>query len=196
MKRPADLRVDKNALLLVAMLAITLTNSSLAVSQQPAKCAPLLSPPQIGPTVARVENRTKGSVFRRGDRISVTLILRAGSQGIYLPDFFGAFMQTCRHGFAATLLTGNGRPADPTPTGCGSAGPTPRTTYVELNAGETRTWSMQIPTSSIPPGHYCLYAEYLNSEISMNPSSDFPQDKAGSVVVGHIPAPAIPIEIR
>ncbi len=193
MKRLANHRAKQSTTILAVVIGCLLLSSYL-VGAQPASNCPVLGTPQLSKSLVSVENRTKGLVYRRGERISVELILRAGPRGALLPDFFGPFLQTCRHGFAAAILTLNGRSADPNPIGCASAGPTPPVTYVELQAGETRMWSIDLPTASISPGHYCLYAEYLNSE--PNASSGLPKEKADLIARGHIAATPRLIEIR
>jgi hypothetical protein len=192
-KQFANLRAHGIASFSAAVIGGLLVSSSLMFPQSASKC-PVIGTPQVSHELASVENLTKRSVYRRGERISVKLILRAGPRGALLPDFFGPFLQTCRHGFAAAILNLNGRSADPNPTACASAGPTPPVTHVELHAGETRTWSADLPTASIAPGHYCLYAEYLNSEAEA--SSGLPKEKAALIARGHIAATPIPIKIH
>lgn len=193
MKQFANPRANKIVSFSAAVLGGLLVSSSLMFSQPASKC-PVIGTPQVSHELVSVENRTTRSVYRRGERISVELVLQAGPHGALLPDFFGAFIKTCRHGFAAAVLTLNGGSADPHATGCGTAGPPPPITYAELHAGETRTWSTDLPTASIAPGHYCLYAEYLNSEEEA--SSGLPKEAAALIARGHIAATPIPIEIR
>ena len=57
-------------------------------------------------------------------------------RAVYLPDFFGAFQQTCSHGFATEVLTLQGRVANPNEHGCAFVGGTPRITYVKLKPEE------------------------------------------------------------
>lgn len=151
--------------------------------------------PQVSPVLVSLENRTTGSAYRKGKRIHVILTLRAGAKGVYLPDFFGAFQQTCSHGFATEVLTLRGRTADPNEPGCAYAGSTPRVTYLKLHPGETRTWSTDLQTGSIAPGRYCLYAEYLSSEQLIGTALGLPEDKA-LVARGRITATPMLIEIR
>jgi hypothetical protein len=165
-------------------------------SPRSSECTSPLTPPQVGASLGTVENRIQSRVFRRGENIPVLLTLRAGPRGVYLPDFFGAFLQTCRYGFSASLLTHEGIAADPKPIGCAVAGPPQPVKFVELKAGEYRTWSTELPTSSIPPGHYCLATEYLNSEISFDLYPNFPRDKVGLLARGHITATSAAVEIR
>ena len=57
----------------------------------------------------------------------------------------------------------------------------------------TRTWSADLPTGSIAPGHYCLYAEYLSSEQLVGWAVNLLD---ASMAKGQITAKPIPIEIR
>ena len=154
---------------------------------------PLLGTPQVSPVLVSLENRTAENSYRRGERIHVMLTLRAGAQGVYLPDFYGSFLQTCSHGFAAEILTLDGRGADPKISGCGHSGPSPKVTYKELRAGETRTWSTDLATKSIAPGRYCLYAEYLSFKDLSSAGLGLPEDQT-LVAAGRITA--TPLEIR
>jgi hypothetical protein len=165
-------------------------------SPRSSECTNPLSPPQVEASLARVENRIQSRVFRRGENIPVLLTLRAGPRGVYLPDFFGAFLQTCRYGFSASLLTRGGRAADPKPIGCAVGGPPQPIKFVELKAGEFRTWTAELPTSSIPAGHYCLATEYLNSEMSVDLYPNFPRDQTAFLARGHITATPTAVEIR
>jgi hypothetical protein len=193
-KRLAKNRQQKSAPALTALVGSLLLSSSPAVAQSATKCT-LLGTPQVSPVLVSLENRTTGSAYRKGERIHVILTLRAGAKGVYLPDFFGAFQQTCSHGFAIEVLTLRGRTADPNEPGCFYAGSTPRVTYLELNPGETRTWSTDLQTGSIAPGRYCLYAEYLSSEQLIGTALGLPEDKS-LVARGRITATPILIEIR
>jgi hypothetical protein len=65
---------------------------------------------------------------------------------------------------------------------------------VELNPGETRSWSTDLQTESIAPGRCRLYAEYLISEQLIDSALGLPKDKA-LVAKGRIAATPTPIEI-
>ncbi|HKF53838.1 MAG TPA: hypothetical protein VKJ45_00280 [Blastocatellia bacterium] len=172
-----------------AILPLTLT-----VAQSGSKCS-VHGTPQVDPTLVRLENETTGSVYKRGKPIHVTLTLRAGLEGVYLPDFFGPFQEMCSHGFASEVLTQQGRTANPNEQGCGYIGATPKITYVALRPGETRTWSTDLATASIAPGHYCLYAEYISPEELLSLATNLPSDRS-LVAKGRITAEPIAIEIR
>jgi hypothetical protein len=121
--------------------------------------------------------------------------LRAGSNGVYLPDFFGSFDSHCDYGFAATILTQRGASATKSGLGCGNAGHHPYVEFKKLNPGEVRTWTMDLPTKSIGHGHYFISAEYLSSDRDMDPTSVPLADRA-LVGTGHIIAPRVSIKIR
>jgi hypothetical protein len=193
-KRAVKNRPQKSALALTAIVGTLLLSSSPAVAQSAPKCT-LFGTPQVSPVLVSLENRTTGPAYQRGERIHVILTLRAGAKGVYLPDFFGPFQKTCSHGFDTEILTLHGRAADPNELGCAHAGPSPEVAYVELNPGETRTWSTDLETKSIAPGRYCLYAEYLSSEELIGTALDLPEDKV-LVARGRITATPTPIEIR
>jgi hypothetical protein len=179
---------------LALFMASTLRCNQLTIAQSGSKCT-VYGTPQVNPALVRLENETTGSVYKRGKPIHVTLTLRAGAEGVYLPDFFGSFQETCSHGFASEVLTRQGRTANPNEQGCIYAGPPPKITYIALRPGETRTWSTDLATASIAPGHYCLYAEYLSSEQLLSWATNLPNDRA-LVAKGRITAEPIPVEIR
>lgn len=163
-------------------------------AQSESKCT-VLGSPQVDPALVSLKMRSIRSVYKRGKPIHVTLILQAGAGGVYLPYFFGAFRETCSHGFASELLTPQGKTADPKEPGCAYAGPTPKITYVELRPGETRSWSTNLTTASTGPGQYCLYAEYLSSEELLSRATNLPKDRA-LIARGRVTAEPIPVEIR
>jgi hypothetical protein len=174
--------------------SLLLLSSSLAVAQSEGKCA-LFGTPQVNPTLVQLDNHGTRSSYRRGEPIHVTLTLRAGAEGVYLPDFFGAFQETCTYGFATEVLTFTGKAANPHEPGCAYAGGVPKIQAVELKPGEMRTWSTDLSTRSIAPGHYCLYAEYLIAEQPFGWAVNLPHDRS-LVAKGRITATPMPIEIR
>jgi hypothetical protein len=166
----------------------------LTLAQSGNRCT-VFGTPQVSPALVGLESVATGSAYKKGMPIHVTLTVRAGHEGVYLPDFFGAFNQTCSHGFATEVLTLQGRAANPNEPGCAFAGGTPRITYVKLKPEEVRTWKIDLSTKTIPPGQYCLYAEYLSPEELMGQSVNLPGDKS-LVAKGRITATPIVIEIR
>jgi hypothetical protein len=175
--RTAQHRLQKIAPILAARIAIIVLFPRLTIAQSGSKCT-VFGTPQVSPALVRLVSVATRSAHKKGTPIHVTLTVRAGLEGVYLPDFFGAFQQTCSHGFATEVLTLQGRAANPNEPGCTYAGATPKIKYVELKPGEIRTWNTDLPTESITPGHYCLYAEYLSPEELIGWSVNLPDDKA------------------
>jgi hypothetical protein len=192
--RAAQHRFQKSAPALAAGIAITLSSPHLAIAESGNKCT-VFGTPQVSPALVKLENGATRAAYKRGEPIHVTLTLRAGVEGVYLPDFFGPFEETCSHGFATEVLNFHGGSADPSGSGCAFAGGTPRIKYVWLKPGEIRTWSTDLSTGLIARGHYCLYAEYLSSELLIGSSVDLPDDKA-LVAKGRITAMPMLIEIQ
>jgi hypothetical protein len=182
------------AALAAAWIAISVLSPRLTIAQSGSKCI-LFGTPQVDPALVELQSVATGSIYKRGKPIHVTLTVRAGHEGVYLPEFFGAFLQTCSHGFATEVLTLQGRAADPNEPGCAYAGAARKIAYVKLNPEEVRTWKVNLPTEAIPPGHYCLYAEYLSPEELMGWYVNLPDDRA-LVAKGRITATPIAIEIR
>ena len=127
----------------------------------------LLQGEQVSRTQATLTMQTDRSTFRQDAPLEVTLTLKAGSNGVYLPAYFGDFMKTCEHGFSATLLTLAGRSADLHATGCMGGGlhsgpgidtaQAELTNFIRLEPGEMRTWHTTLKTSALSRGRYCLY---------------------------------------
>jgi hypothetical protein len=180
--------------LVAAWIAITVLSPRLTIAQSGSRCT-VFGSPQVNPALVELESVAKGSVYKKGMSIHITLTIRAGHEGVYLPDFFGAFQETCSHGFAAEVLTLQGRAANLNEPGCMYAGGPPKITYVKLKPEEVRTWEIALPTKAISPGQYCLYAEYLSPEDLMGWSVNLPDNKA-LVAKGRITATPIAIEIR
>ncbi len=187
-------RLQKIAATVAALVAITMPSVHPGIAKSGSGCA-VFDTPQVSPALVTLRDGATASVYKRGKPIYVTLTLRAGAKGVYLPDFFGPFQETCSHGFAAAVLDFHGRAADPTAAGCAYAGGPPKIRYVRLKPKESRTWSTYLSTESILPGRYCLYAEYLISELLISSALNLPDDKA-LVARGRIVAPPLTIEIR
>ena len=180
--------------LAAAWIAITVLSPRLTIAQSGSKCT-VFGTPQVSPALVKLESVATLSAYKKGMPIHVTLTVRAGQEGVYLPDFFGAFQQTCSHGFATEVLTLQGRAANPNGPGCAYTGGAPKIRYLKLKPEEIRTWKIDLPTKAIAPGQYCLYAEYLSPEELIGWSVNLPDDKA-LVAKGRITATPIAIEIR
>jgi hypothetical protein len=92
-----------------------------ALAQDSGQCSSLQGA-QASSALATLRMQTDRLVYRRDAPLEVTLTLKAGSSGVYLPAYFGDFMKTCEHGFSATLLTLAGKSADLHATGCMGGG--------------------------------------------------------------------------
>ena len=134
----AQKRLQKIAPTLAAWIAIALTSVHLGIAESESECA-VFGTPQVSSALATLRDGATASVYKRGKPIHVTLTLRAGAEGVYLPDFFGPFQETCSHGFAVEVLDFHGRVADPNPAGCAYAGGPPKIPYVRLKPEESRT---------------------------------------------------------
>ena len=188
MSRRSVLRNEARAFL--ALFVTGLSGLLPAVAQVTSGCT-ILGTPQVSPTLVSLEIRPGVPSYRRGERISVTLTLRSGPEGVYLPDYFGSFLDTCRLGFSSEVLTQGGKAASTRQYGCASSGASPTVTYVKLGPAETRTWTTDLETESIAPGRYCLYAEYM----SPGPDPALSSDQA-LLAVGRITALPLTIRIR
>lgn len=104
MTMTAQNRLQKIALTLAAWIAISLTSVHLGIAESESGCA-VFGTPQVSPALATLRDGATASVYKRGKPIHVTLTLRAGAEGVYLPDFFGPLQETCSHGFAVEVLT-------------------------------------------------------------------------------------------
>lgn len=150
---------------------VSLLSNQNALAQDSDQCSSLQGA-QASSALATLRVQTDRLVYRQDAPLEVTLILKAGSNGVYLPAYFGDFMKTCEHGFSATLLTLAGKSADLHATGCMGGGlhsgpgidtaQAELTNFVRLKPGEIRTWRTTLKTSALSRGRYCLYGEYLS----------------------------------
>jgi hypothetical protein len=190
------MRADQSTVwhpMMKALLASLALHPLMAIAQMQG-CS-IVGEPQVSPSLVRLESSPGRVVIRRGKPLHTTLTLRAGDQGVYLPDYFGPFMETCDRGFATELLTRAGKLANKHPTGCATAGGPPQIKLVWLKPGETRQWPVDLPTRSIGPGSYCLYAEYLTSAHLLEWAISVPENKS-LVAQGRVTALPVIIRIR
>jgi hypothetical protein len=137
---------DKILLAYTLLGALCLGNS---LAQDSGQCSSLQGE-QVSSALATLRMQTDRLVYRQDAPLEVTLTLKAGSNAVYLPAYFGDFMKTCEHGFSATLLTLAGKSADLHATGCMRGGlhsgpgvdtaQAELTNFVRLEPGEIRTW--------------------------------------------------------
>jgi len=100
---------------------LSLLSNQNALAQDSSQC-PSVQGSQASSALATLRMQTDRLVYRQGAPLEVTLTLKAGSNGVYLPAYFGDFMKTCEHGFSSTLLTLAGKSADLHPTACMGGG--------------------------------------------------------------------------
>ena len=160
---------------------------------------------QVSRTLATLRMQTDRSMNRQDAPLEVTLTLKAGPNGVYLPAYFGDFMKTCEHGFSATLLTSAGKSADLHATGCMGgglhSGPGIDTAqaelpnFIRLEPGEMRTWHTTLKTSALSRGRYCLYGEYLSYAYMIDKVAQL-QEVKGLMAKGRITATPLLIDLR
>jgi hypothetical protein len=193
-------RFSRTWMLLGALCLGTLLNwhSGLAQSE---RCS-ILFGEQVSGALATLRMLANRPNYRRGEPIRVTLTLKAGPNGVYLPAYFADFIKTCEHGFAASLLTPAGKTADPDGPGCVGGGlhtidtaQTELNKFVRLEPGEIRTWQTTLETAAIDPGRYCLYAEYLSFGYMIDDVARLPEVR-GLMARGRITATPIPLDLR
>ena len=160
---------------------------------------------RVSRTLAMLRMQTDRSMYRQDAPLEVTLTLKAGSNGVYLPAYFDDFMKTCEHGFSATLLTLAGKSADLHATGCmgGSlhsglgidTAQAELTNFVRLEPGEMRTWHTTLKTSALSRGRYCLYGEYLSYSYMIDEVAQL-REVNGLLAKGRITATPLLIDLR
>ncbi len=160
---------------------------------------------QVGRTLATLRMQTDRPTYRQDAPLEITLTLKAGSNGVYLPAYFDDFMKTCERGFSATLLTLAGKSADLHATGCMGGGlhsgpgidtaQAELTNFIRLEPGETRTWHTTLKTSALSRGRYCLYGEYLSFAYMIDKVAQLREVK-GLMAKGRITATPLLIDLR
>jgi hypothetical protein len=132
----------------------------------------------------------------------VRLIIKAGPQVAYLPNFFGDWDKPCQSGFSVDICTLKGKRASKTAKGYGfeflGSGPAARellSQYVFLKPGESRTWHTTITGITKSPGTYEVKAEYLSAQHGIEKVADL-TEVHGLMVVGHIPAKPVLVFIQ
>jgi hypothetical protein len=146
------------------------------------------------------------SVYRRGDPIRVTLVLRTGKRGAFIPDFFSDFKDTCERGFAAALLIKNTNvSAIKDLSGCAASiihsGPgidTPQKEFrhfAHLLPGETKSWTTTLRSTVDHPGEYEVVGEYLSFAYMIDEVGQLPEVH-GTMVHGRISADTQKVRIK
>jgi hypothetical protein len=183
---------------------LSLLSNQNALAQDSGHCSSLQGE-QVSTALATLRMQTDRIVYRQDAPLEVMLTLKAGSNGVYLPAYFGDFMKTCEHGFSATLLTLAGKSVDLHATGCMGGGlhsgpgvdtaQAELTNFVRLEPGEMRTWHTTLKTSALSRGRYCLYGEYLSYAYMIDEVAQLREVK-GLMAKGRIRATPLLIDLR
>lgn len=183
---------------------LSLLSNKNALAQDSGQCSSLQGA-QASSTLATLRMQTDRLVYRQDAPLEVTLTLKAGSNGVYLPAYFGDFMKTCEHGFSATLLTLASKSVDLHAIGCMGGGlhsgpgidtaQAELTNFVRLEPGEMRTWRTTLKTSALSHGRYCLYGEYLSYAYMIDEVAQLREVK-GLMAKGRITATPLLIDLR
>jgi hypothetical protein len=179
----------------LAWLCAFLNLHSLSIAAQ--------SPAQVPAALATLTVRLAGTNYRKGDPIPVTLLLKAGPKGAYVPNYFRDWIATCEHGFYAVILKRDGTSADPNERGCArSTLHSPDETVadalarvVHLAPNESRTWTTTLQTAAIPKGKYKVLGEYLSHADGIDEVARL-EEVHGLVVMGGVDSEPVPIEIK
>jgi hypothetical protein len=188
----------------ICLGTLTLLSDHNALAQNLDRCS-FLQGKKVSTSLATLRMQTDRSMYRRDAPLEVTLTVKAGSNGVYLPAYFGDFMKTCEHGFFATLLTMAGKSVDLHAPGCTGgglhAGPGIDTAqaelanFIRLEPGEMRTWHTTLKTSALSRGRYCLYGEYLSYAYMIDKVAELPEVR-GLMAKGKITATPVLIDLR
>jgi hypothetical protein len=141
--------------------------------------------------------------LRPGDHLGVEVLITAGPDGAYLPNFFGDFFQTCRTGFSVDIFTLEGKRASESIKGCAGselmgAGPPARDLLrgcVFLKPGEVRSWRTTLTRITRSPGAYEVKAEYLSNQSRIKEVAALPEVH-GLMVVGTVYANPVWVRIK
>ena len=195
----------KVALAYTLLGALCLGTSPLLSDRNALGQCSLLQGEQVGRTLATLTMQTDRSTFRQDAQLKVTLTLKAGSNGVYLPAYFDDFMNTCEHGFSATLLTLAGKSAGLDATSCMRGGlhsgpgidtaQAQLANFIRLEPGEMRTWHTTLKTSALSRGRYCLYGEYLSYSYMIDEVAQL-REVNGLLAKGRITATPLLIDLR
>jgi hypothetical protein len=142
-------------------------------------------------------------VYQRGVPIQVSLTLRAGPRGAFVPKWFGSFNETCENGFSSVLLTSTGALAIKSLPGCGRStlsNPSDIAedflkNFVHLAPGETRVWRTSLASMVDRPGVYTVAGEYLSFADTMSMVAELPEVQ-GLVASGRISAQRQKVRIK
>lgn len=155
-----------------------------------------------GEQLVTVTTKPDHQHLQEGQNLGVTLTIKAGSYGAYLPNFFGDWDETCQSGFSVDIYTLQGNRASTSVRGCigdflGTGPPAKEllADYVLLKPGESRSWHTTLTNIVKSPGTYEIKAEYFSTQQRIEEVAALPEVH-GLMVVGHIQAKPVLIRIR
>lgn len=158
--------------------------------------------PAASAQLATVKIITDQKELKLGQDLGVTLTIKAGDRGAYLPNHFTDWYDTCQAGFVVDLYTLKGDRSSNNPRGCGldllGPGPPARellNDYVFLKPGESRSWHTTLTQIMKSSGTYEVKAEYFARQERIEEVAALPEVH-GLMVIGHLPAEPVNIRIR
>jgi len=153
-------------------------------------------------SLATVTTKPDRYTVRHGEALGITLTIKAGVRGAYLPNYFAAWVDTCQAGFSVDLVTLDNVHASTDVHGCAGSilGPGPSAKellkeYIFLRPGEERSWHTTLSDLPKSPGNYKLEAEYLSAKYRIDEVASLPEVH-NLMVVGRVAAQPVPIRIR
>jgi hypothetical protein len=140
--------------------------------------------------------------LKLGQDLGVTLTIKAGDRGAYIPNRFTDWDDTCQSGFDVDIYTLQGDRASTSSKGCAgsflSPGPPARELlkdYVFLKPGESRSWHTIVTQIRRSPGVYEIKEEYFSGQERIAEVAALPEVH-GLTVIGHLPGKPVKIRIR
>jgi hypothetical protein len=139
----------------------------------------------------------------QGSDLAVEVTLTAGSEGAYVPNFFGDFNLTCRTGFWANIFTTKGKLASEMNKNCGgselfgstSARDLLAKRYTFLKPGEKRLWHTTLTKIARSPGSYEVQAGYISDQAQIQQVAALPEVH-GLMVQGRVDAMPVKVTIK
>jgi len=156
-----------------------------------------------GNTLITVSVRPAQSHVQQGSDLGVEVTLKAGSEGAYVPNFFGNFIQTCQNGFWADIFTQQGKLATEMNNGCGGdelfGGTSLRELlakrYIFLKPGEKRLWHTTLTKITKSPGSYEVQAGFISDQAQIREIAALPEVH-GLMVMGRVDAMPVKVTIE
>jgi hypothetical protein len=149
-----------------------------------------------------VTTRPDHREIKPGRELGITLTIKAGKRGAYIPNHFTDWVDTCQTGFVVNIYTQEGASASSTPKSCAGSwlkpGPPAKELlkdYVLLKPGESRSWHTMLTQIRKSPGIYEIKAEYYSHPEGIEEVAA-PPEVHGLIVVGHVTAKPVTVRIR